>query len=229
MFALVGWLVLGLANAEDGTLELASAKPKAKADAKSDPKNDPRTALVVIQLVEEGWTRLNTGRPAEALTRLEKAVELSPRNTGALSGLGWALLRTDEPDAAEGFFKRALAVDPKNWFAQHGLGQISFLRRNYTAAEAYLRKAPGLAPEAWLTLAKINLLQGQYDEAAEWARKLVTSNNDSDLVGHILAAAIVGELDDDLRKEIEPPKRKGTPEADRPGKPSLKPSGKAAN
>jgi hypothetical protein len=43
-----------------------------------------------------------------------------------------------------------------------------------------------------------------------------------------LAASIVGELDDELRKEIEPPKRKSTAEADRPGKPAAKPTRKAA-
>jgi tetratricopeptide (TPR) repeat protein len=225
MFALIGWLALGFVLADDGALQMASVKPKANTDV----KNDPDTIREVNQLIEQGWGQLQMGKPAEALPLLDKAAKLAPKNASVLVGLGWALLKTDDLDAAEKYFKRAIVVDSRSWSALHGLGQLSFLRGNFTAAKAYLNKIPPREAEAWLTLAKINLLQGQYDEAADWARKLAATGNDSDLVGHIMAAAIVGELDDDLRKEIEPPKRKGTPEADRSGKPPLKPSGKAAN
>jgi len=224
MFALVGYLVLSVAAGDDVVLQVAAAKPKQQRSAEPEPT----IGFEVIQLIEDGWTRIYTGKAAEALDLLNKAVEMAPKNAAALSGLGWALLKTDDPDSAEKYFRRAIVVDPGNKSALHGMGEINYLRHNYTAAEAYLRKVPPVDPAAWLTLAKINLLQGHYEEAAKWTQKVRAWGNEDDLVGHILAASIVGELDDELRAQIEPPKRKKTAAANPPAKATAKPRGKSA-
>ena len=197
MFALACYLVLGFATSDDGSVELIAAKPKSKAAA-ADQDASARFA-------QEGWQLWQSGKPAEAVEKFERAVELSPKNTVALNGMGWAQFNSGDPKAAEDSFKKVIALEPKHPAALNGLGQISFFAHDFPAAEKYLLKAAPQASAAWYALTKLYLLEGKYDQAQKWAKKLVAAGDADETAKQMLAAAEAESLDDELRKQIEPP------------------------
>jgi len=195
MFALACYLVLGFAASDDGSVQLVAAKAKAAA---ADQDASARFA-------QEGWQLWQSGKPAEAVEKFEKAVELSPKNTAALNGMGWAQFNSGDPKAAEASFKKVIALEPKHPGALNGLGQISFFAHDFPAAEKYLLKAAPQASAAWYALTKLYLLEGKYDQAQKWAKKLVAAGDADETAKQMLAAAEAGSLDEALRNQIEPP------------------------
>ena len=61
------------------------------------------------------------------------------------------------------------------------------------------------APAAWYGLARLYLLQGNFDQAAEFAGKLVDSGQADEVAKKMLTAARSRQLSDALRVIIEPP------------------------
>lgn len=198
MFALACYLALGFVGSDDGAVDLIAAKPKVKAAAADQDAS--------AQFAREGWQLWQSGKPAEAVEKFEKAVELSPKNSMAWNGLGWAQFNSGDPQAAEGSFKKVIALEPKHRAALNGLGQINFFRHDFSAAEKYLLKAAPQASAAWYALAKLYLLEGKYAEAGKWAKKLVAAGDADETAKQMLAAAEAGSLDDALREQIEPPR-----------------------
>ncbi len=60
------------------------------------------------------------------------------------------------------------------------------------------------APAAWYGLARLYLLEGKFDEAKKWAKKLVDSGQADESARQMLKAAEEKKLDDNLRRMIEP-------------------------
>ena len=99
-----------------------------------------------------GWSRLQTGRPADAVIAYERAVALAPDDAATWSSLGDAHLAAADTAKARTAFARALALDPKDPTARYSLAAIK--------AQAGNRKG---AVEDWLAM---------LDDAppgAEWA------------------------------------------------------------
>jgi hypothetical protein len=61
------------------------------------------------------------------------------------------------------------------------------------------------APAAWSGLARLYLIQGKFEQAEEWARKLVVSGQGGEGARAMLQAAKERKLSDGLRVRIEPP------------------------
>ena len=85
--------------------------------------------------VERGYILNRTGRPAEAKSSYEHALEIagkyspnSPDVPVALRGLGYSLIELGDLDAAETAFNRSLMLDPANQVAQRELAYIRQLR-----------------------------------------------------------------------------------------------------
>ncbi|GAA5484734.1 protein kinase domain-containing protein [Haloferula sargassicola] len=125
------------------------------------------------KLSDEGWKLWQSGRPTEARAKFEEAVKLRSDDAKAWNGLGWACLNSGDPDSAEEAFDKVLALEPGHPAALNGLGQIALSKRDDEQAERYLHQAADRnATAAWFGLARLYLLQGRYDEAEEWARRL---------------------------------------------------------
>ena len=161
-------------------------------------------ALNASQLAQEGWQLWESGRPAEAFPKFERAVTLDPQNAEAWNGLGWARLKTGKAQAAEHAFQKVLSLNSDHPAALNGLGQIYLAQKKYGEAETYLLKAGPRVPAAWYGLAQLYLLQGKLDQAEEWARKIVDSGQGDERARALLQAAKDKKLSDELRLMIEP-------------------------
>ncbi len=157
------------------------------------------------QLAQAGWQLWQRQQFAEAATKFEQAVKLAPKNTNAWNGLGWSYFNGGDYDDAKKAFGKVITLEPKHPAALNGLGQMALLKRDYKTAETYLLKAAPQASAAWYGLARIYLLQGKYDEAKKWAKKIVDSGQADEGAKKMLEAAEAKNLSPELRRTIEPP------------------------
>ncbi len=86
-----------------------------------------------------------------------------------------------------------------------GWGSFTSPSGNMIGPKKFLLQAAPQSSAAWYGLAKLYLLQGKFDEAAKWAKKVVASGEADETAKQMLAAANAKKLGDDLRSQIEPP------------------------
>lgn len=103
--------------------------------------------LLVYQYGHEQWDE----SAEKALSALNRAFELDPKQAEALAVLG--LLRTYEKDfdAAEKLYLRALELQPNLRFALHNYGFMLWSESRYDDALHYLRPALGIDPLSGVT------------------------------------------------------------------------------
>ncbi len=159
------------------------------------------------QLNQEGWQLLQEGKFDDARKKFAQIQQLDPANVEGWNGLGWTWLNAGQPRTAETNFRKALSLDATHPGALNGLGQVYLSQRNYQEAEKYLLQAAPKAPAAWYGLARLYLLEGKFDSAAEWAQKVVDSGQADESARQMLKAAQEKHLGDGLRRTIEPPPR----------------------
>ncbi|MCA8995888.1 MAG: tetratricopeptide repeat protein [Planctomycetaceae bacterium] len=156
-------------------------------------------------LEQEGWKLWQARQLVEAEAKFEEAVEHSPQSPTAWNGLGWARNNQGKHDEAIEAFQKCLEMAPNFPAALNGLGQSLLSQRNYGEAKVQLLKAAPQAPAAWYGLARVCLLNGEFEEAEKWAQKVANSQPQDRLAQQILAAAKAKELPDSLKSQIEPP------------------------
>lgn len=160
------------------------------------------------QITAEGWRLRQQGRLAEAESRFKRAVELDPQDANAWNGLGWSQFNAGKAEAAIESFRKAIQLEPDHPAALNGLGQVLLQQRRYAEAEKVLLKAAPRAPAAWFGLARLYLLQGEFEKAEPWAKKLVDApagdDVDKPLLKEMLDAAKTKHLSDRLRARLAP-------------------------
>ena len=107
---------------------------------------------------------------AQAITHLEKAVELDGQILDVCTNLSKAYMRLNRFDAAIGVSYKALAIDPKCVTAHIDLAVALFRRERHDACEYHARRAIDLAPkaaDAWLHLGSALGAAGKMTEAAD--------------------------------------------------------------
>ena len=159
------------------------------------------------QFTQQGWQLWKRGEFSGAAAKFEQAVELAPKNASAWNGLGWSRFNGGEYDDANKAFRKVLALERKHPAALNGLGQLALLQRNYKEAEKYLLAAAPQASAAWWGLTRLYLLQGKFDQARKWAKKIVDSGNTDPSANEMLKAAEAKQLSPELRQKIEPPEK----------------------
>jgi tetratricopeptide (TPR) repeat protein len=164
----------------------------------------------------EGWRLWEEGRLREATNAFREAVNTDPSDANAWNGLGWALFNAGKITEAMPAFEKAVALDPDQPGALNGLGQIALTQGDFKAAEKFLLKAAPNAPAAWFGLTRLYLLQGQFDKALPWARKMTDSGQNDALTKSLLAAAEAGRLDQKLRRRISPASESPPPSSEPP-------------
>lgn len=83
-----------------------------------------------------------------------------------LSDAGFTLVLGDSAEAAAPLWQRALALSPNLPEAHLGMALVSAMHGDMAAAQTYLKSAPAnLTPKQEFALGRINILEGQNDEA----------------------------------------------------------------
>ena len=121
-----------------------------------------------------------------ALSDLDKAVELEPKNAFALSARGWILLRMIKNDEAKDEFSAALALDASNASALAGLGSVALMQGDTKEAIRLLDKALTLEPNYHAALANrayANTAVANFEQALfDTAKALEISPSDMQLL-----------------------------------------------
>lgn len=108
-----------------------------KADQLSKP-NPQKASEINLEL---GYDYLRKGRLSDAKEKIDRAVQLNPRNASAQSASGLLYDRLNEPKKAEGHFERALALDPKNPEFQNTYAAFLCSHGRYEEGEKYALQA----------------------------------------------------------------------------------------
>ena len=77
-------------------------------------------------VIEELNIYLGRGDYATAISKLEKALVLEPKNTSIANALGLAHEKNGDVESAEKAYKRAIEIDPEFFNANYGLGALLF-------------------------------------------------------------------------------------------------------
>lgn len=116
-----------------------------------------RQALHLNSNYEEAYYNLavilSCEQPAEAISLLQKAVEIDPEYAIAHRELGWLLRGIDQYPEAEYHLRRAIELDSSNGWAYLYLGNLLWATGDLAAAEQAFKKAieiwPDGSPSYW--------------------------------------------------------------------------------
>ncbi len=102
--------------------------------------------LETRSLLQRGVERLRQGRPAEAAVFVERALQASPRDPGALNLLGVIYARQGRGDLAERALRRCIALAPGYAEAHNNLGNLLAARQEHGGALASYTRATQIDP-----------------------------------------------------------------------------------
>ena len=145
----------------------------------------------VSTLINLAASRLDLGRPQDALPVVEQVIGIEPENLDAWFHRGTAFGLVDRNEEALASFERLLSIDDR--FAEPWLrhGQVlQSLKRPEQALASYERALsidPALA-EAWSNRGGILQEMRRFDEAAESFRQALAHGGDHDLNAYYLAS-----------------------------------------
>ncbi|MCW3103400.1 MAG: hypothetical protein JWO09_1840 [Bacteroidetes bacterium] len=139
-----------------------------------------KNATVLLKIAE-AYTNAETKNLPEALTLLNQAAKLEPKNPAIARAIGDVYLEQNEGTKAIENYEKAGSLDAKSPLPLLRQGQVWNRAKNYTLAIETYKKAiavdPNFAP-AYREMAEIYLRAGQYQNAADNARRYVELNQD---------------------------------------------------
>lgn len=123
------------------------------------------------------------GRYEQAKKDLEFAIQLNPKNANAYTNLASTCQNLGDDGCTFDSFEKALEIDPNNWpiYSQMG-GFYDFRNQNDKAAEYYQKAidvGDGNAVEAMNNLARIYILQGQYEKAIKLLNESIKTTEET--------------------------------------------------
>lgn len=129
-----------------------------------------------------------TGRTAEAITELRRALELAPNSDDAYRRLGTAYMNAGRKDEAIRAFEKAVDLNPYSWLNYRLLGQAYFQTGDNDRALAAWQKIIQLEPDNVLGYEDVGaayLNEGKYNECIPMFQKALqlhpTADNYSNL------------------------------------------------
>jgi tetratricopeptide (TPR) repeat protein/TolB-like protein len=144
---------------------------KALAAAKQAQQiNDP---LPEVHLAM-GSAYLDTGKFAEAVEEMKRAVELAPNSDEAYRRLGAAYLRLSKKNDAIEAYQRAIQIAPYYWFNHNALGLAYYELGDYEGALTAFQRVVELAPQIRFGYGNVGMVyfgQGKFKEAIPYFEK----------------------------------------------------------
>jgi len=186
----------------DALLELAQAYEDAK---------QPEQAIPIYQQFPDnpgaqehlGQLLLSSGKPDEAVTRLEAAVAKSPTTANRVA-LAEAYLKAKQPDKAMPQIEDALRATPDDFMLIMTHGRILRDQRKFEPAARDFVRAAQIQPdnwEAWSELAGVLVLDNNFPGALAALDRIRALH--AEKPGHVFLRAIVLDRTHDLKPALE--------------------------
>ena len=124
--------------------------------------------------VWRGRILAESGQPDEAVTELQTAVKLDPRDPTGYRELARVYAMQARPEDAERVFKQAVAARPGDWISYSNLAAFYDSHQRYAEAESQFRKVLELTPDnpyGYRNIAAVLIRLGKAGEAEEMLRK----------------------------------------------------------
>lgn len=141
---------------------------------------------------EKGVEALNREKVDDARKHFEKAIEQHPNYAPAYNMLGISFIREKDAQRGQQAFEKAVAIDGNFAPAYTNLAKIYFAQRNMGRCEELLHKSLTADPrnaETLAILSQVNLMVGNYEQAAANARRVHELPQHKDFaVAHFIAA-----------------------------------------
>lgn len=109
-----------------------------------------------------------TGRTAQAIVELTRALELAPNSDEGFRRLGAAQLAAGKPNEAIAAYRRAIEVNPYYWANHNSLGAVFLQVGEYEMALASYRRVTELEPDnsvGYENMGATYMYMGRYDDA----------------------------------------------------------------
>lgn len=106
-----------------------------------------RDETAVYEHFQVGMGLLETGNPAQAAVRLERARKGAPQKTSVREALGRAYFEVGRLKDAEAEFRSVVEIDPTNDYAHFCLSRVLQRRGRFKQAEIHLKLARAMSPE----------------------------------------------------------------------------------
>ena len=124
--------------------------------------------------ITRGELLLAAGKPGEAVTAFQKALEVQPSDYPALLGLARAYDAAGSVPQAESAYHRALNLQPRFWAGYSGLAAFYYGHGQYPKAAEMFRRVTELTPDnanAFSNLGAVYTAMGRFEEALDAYRK----------------------------------------------------------
>jgi eukaryotic-like serine/threonine-protein kinase len=115
-----------------------------------------------------------SGKTAEAIAELKRALELAPNSDDGYRGLGRAYLTLGQKEQALQAYQKAVDINPYYWFNYNSLGLAYSQLGEYDKALIALRRVIELEPEnsfGYLNVGVVYFQQGKYEECVPYFQK----------------------------------------------------------
>ncbi len=115
-----------------------------------------------------------SGKGAEAVSELKRALQLAPNSDDGYRGLGKAYLGLGQKDLALQAYRKAIELNPYYWVNYNYAGQAYFALGDYDKALAAFQRIIELEPDntfGYLNVGAIYFQQGKYDQCIPFFQK----------------------------------------------------------
>ena len=137
-----------------------------------------------------GMVYINTNRPSESVSLIERAIILNPNDHKAHGNLGTAFQRLGDLSSAEDHFMLALRLQPNNPSVLNNLGLVFKEMRRYSEAVKSFEKALKLNyafSSCWINLSQALVDWGKFDHALQAITEVVRHEPNNSDAQHQLA------------------------------------------
>jgi eukaryotic-like serine/threonine-protein kinase len=132
-----------------------------------------------------------SGKTAEAIAELKRALQLAPNSDVGYRGLGKAYLTLGQKEQALQAYQKAVEINPYYWFNYNSLGQAYSQLGEYDKALSALRHVIELEPGnsfGYLNVGVVYFQQGKYEECLPYFQKSLQIQPDDKTYSNLGAA-----------------------------------------
>jgi tetratricopeptide (TPR) repeat protein len=141
-------------------------------------------------LVQDGFWKLRSGKPAEARAALDEALKIDPNDLRALRGISQSYLAERNASMAVRKAEEFASKYPKSAPVQEFLGGLLLREGNRGAARTALEAAKAADPKSAapeLSLVQIDMVEGKLDDARRRLEAILSKDRDNQTARHWLA------------------------------------------